>query len=95
MRIFVGNLNWATTRDDLYAMFSQFGPVERIELQKNSSTGQPCGFAFVHMAVAGAQKAIGQLHGIKVRGRNMNVRQALPEVLGARKAPAAPARLRG
>ena len=47
--IFVGNLSYQTTQDDLLAAFSQFGNVERAALVTDRATGQPRGFGFVEM----------------------------------------------
>jgi len=46
-RIYVGNLSFQTTQDDLHAAFSQFGNVERVNMVTDRDTGQPRGFAFV------------------------------------------------
>ena len=48
--IFVGNLSYQTTQDDLHATFSQFGNVDRVNIMTDRDTGQPRGFAFVEMA---------------------------------------------
>jgi RNA recognition motif-containing protein len=78
-RIFVGNLTWATTREDLLAIFSPFGNIENVNLVTDERSGQPRGFAFIQMAQATAIMAIAQLHGFKLNGRAINVREALPE----------------
>ena len=46
--IFVGNLSFKTTQDDLLATFSQYGTVERVNIITDRDTGQPRGFAFEH-----------------------------------------------
>ena len=82
--IFVGNLNYSTTQDDLHATFSQFGNVERVNLVTDRDTGQPRGFAFVEMTNANeAQNAISQLNGADLHGRTMNVNEARPKPTGA------------
>jgi RNA recognition motif-containing protein len=59
--IFVGNLSYQTTQDELYAAFAQFGTVERVNIVTDRDTGQPRGFAFVEMAdKQGADAAIAQ-----------------------------------
>src|SRR5579872_3466098 len=71
--IFVGNLSYQTTQEDLQATFSQFGNVERINIVTDRDTGQPRGFAFVEMTSAGdAQNAISQLNGTQLHGRALN-----------------------
>ena len=47
--IFVGNLNYQTTQEELMQAFSQFGAVERVSIITDRDTGQPRGFAFVEM----------------------------------------------
>ena len=82
--IFVGNLNYSTTQDDLPATFSQFGNVERVNVVTDRDTGQPRGFAFVEMTNANeAQNAISQLNGADLHGRTMNVNEARPKPTGA------------
>ena len=81
--IFVGNLSYDTTQDDLEATFAQFGNVERINIVRDRDTGQPRGFAFVEMISSGdAQNAISQLNGAELRGRALNVNEARPKPEG-------------
>jgi len=81
--IFVGNLNYQTTQDDLYAAFSQYGAVERVNIVTDRETGQPRGFAFVEMTERrDAETAIAQLNGAELNGRAMNVNEARPKPTG-------------
>lgn len=81
--IFVGNLNYETTQDDLYAAFSQYGAVERVNIVTDRDTGQPRGFAFVEMTdKREAQTAMAQLNGAELHGRAMNVNEARPKPTG-------------
>jgi RNA recognition motif-containing protein len=81
--IFVGNLNYQTTQEDLHATFSQFGNVERVNIVTDRDSGQPRGFAFVEMTQADeAQNAIAQLNGAELHGRAMNVNEARPKPTG-------------
>jgi cold-inducible RNA-binding protein len=81
--IFVGNLSYSTTQDDLHAAFSQYGNVERVNIVTDRDTGQPRGFAFVEMTNANeAQNAISQLNGADLNGRAMNVNEARPKPTG-------------
>jgi cold-inducible RNA-binding protein len=81
--IFVGNLSFQTTQDDLLAAFSAYGNVERVNIITDRDTGQARGFAFVEMSEAGAaQTAISQLNGAELNGRTMNVNEARPKPAG-------------
>lgn len=81
--IFVGNLSYQTTQDDLLAAFSQFGNVERVSIMTDRDTGQPRGFAFVEMSDShAAQTAIAQLNGTELGGRALNVNEARPKPTG-------------
>lgn len=81
--IFVGNLSFQTTQDDLQAAFSNFGAVERVNIVTDRDTGQPRGFAFVEMTEASAaEAAIAQLNGSDLNGRTLNVNEARPKPAG-------------
>ena len=81
--IFVGNLSYQTTQDDLRAAFMQFGNVDRVNIMTDRDTGQPRGFAFVEMPdVRQAQDAIAQLNGAELHGRALNVNEARPKPSG-------------
>src|SRR5437764_14899800 len=81
--IFVGNLSFHTTQEDLMATFSQYGNVERVNIVTDRDSGQPRGFAFVEMTEArDAQTAISQLNGAELNGRAMNVNEARPKPTG-------------
>lgn len=78
--IFVGNLNFQTTQEELYAAFAQFGAVERVNIITDRDSGQPRGFAFVEMTNRQeAENAISQLNGAELNGRTMNVNEARPK----------------
>ena len=81
--IFVGNLSYQTTQQDLQAAFAAFGNVEQVNIVTDRDTGQPRGFAFVEMSDAqGAQNAISQLNGSDLHGRTLNVNEARPKPTG-------------
>ncbi len=83
--IFVGNLSFKTTQDELLAAFSQYGNVERVSIVTDRETGQPRGFAFVEMTEKrDAETAISQLNGADLNGRTMNVNEARPKPEGGR-----------
>jgi cold-inducible RNA-binding protein len=81
--IFVGNLNYQTSQDELMQAFSQYGAVERVNIITDRDTGQPRGFAFVEMTDRReAETAIAQLNGAELNGRAMNVNEARPKPAG-------------
>jgi cold-inducible RNA-binding protein len=81
--IFVGNLNYQTTQEELMQAFSQFGAVERVNIITDRDTGQPRGFAFVEMTDRReAENAIASLNGYTLNGRAMNVNEARPKPQG-------------
>jgi RNA recognition motif-containing protein len=78
--IFVGNLSYQTTQDELFAAFSYYGGVERVNVVTDRDTGQPRGFAFVEMTNrTEAEAAIAQLNGAELNGRALNVNEARPK----------------
>lgn len=81
--IFVGNLSFQTTQEELLATFSQFGNVERVNIVTDRDSGQSRGFAFVEMTERrDAETAISQLNGAELHGRTMNVNEARPKPAG-------------
>src|SRR3954463_6046100 len=80
-RLYVGNLNFRTTGDDLREMFSQAGEVENASVVEDRDTGRSRGFGFVEMATAeGAAAAIEQFNGKEFGGRALTVNEARPRV---------------
>ena len=83
MNIFVGNLNFQTTADDLRAAFSPYGTIDNVNVITDRDTGQPRGFAFVEMANRSeAEQAIAALNGTELNGRALNVNEARPKPQG-------------
>jgi RNA recognition motif-containing protein len=81
--IFVGNLSYQATEDELHQAFAQYGSVERVNIVTDRATGQPRGFAFVEMTNrAEAEAAIQALNGAEMHGRAMNVNEAQPKPAG-------------
>lgn len=81
--IFVGNLSFQTTQDDLTSAFAQYGNVERVNIVTDRDTGQARGFAFVEMTEKrDADTAIAQLNGAELNGRALNVNEARPKPQG-------------
>ena len=78
-KLFVGNLSFNTTENDLQDLFAALGPVTEVNLMMDRATGRPRGFAFVTMATQeGADAAIQSLHGKNVDGRDLTVNIARP-----------------
>lgn len=71
--IFVGNLPWATTDEDLAELFSQYGEVRRAKIVTDRETGRSRGFGFVDMEEADATKAIDAWNGQEYGGRPLTV----------------------
>ena len=75
--IYVGNLTFQTTADDLRALFEPYGEVIRAQVTTDRETGRSRGFGFVEMA-SGGDEAIAALNGKEVGGRNLTVNEAKP-----------------
>ncbi len=80
INIYVGNLSFQTTQDDLTSIFSQYGAVERVNLVTDRMTGQPRGFAFVEMTNRKeGETAMATLNGSDLHGRTLSVNEARPK----------------
>ena len=77
-RIYVGNLSYQTTENDLTNLFEQAGQVESVNIITDRDTGRSKGFAFVEMSNEDAEKAIAQFNGTEVNGRALTVNEARP-----------------
>ena len=75
-RLYVGNLPFSATEDEVRTMFSEFGTVETAELVMDRDSGRPRGFGFVQMDAEGAANAIKSLDGKDMNGRALNVNEA-------------------
>jgi RNA recognition motif-containing protein len=79
VKLYVGNLSYSTTEDDLRTLFSQAGTVASVAVIKDRDTGQSKGFAFVEMSTqAEAQKAISQFNAQTFKDRALTVNIARP-----------------
>jgi RNA recognition motif-containing protein len=79
MNIFVGNLTWTTTEDELAQLFEPFGIVESARIATDRDPDGSRGFGFVEMPDATeAQAAIEELHGASIEGRSLTVNEARP-----------------
>ncbi len=76
-KIYVGNLPFTASDDEIRGMFSEFGTVESVQLITDRDTGRPRGFGFVEMA-SGANEAIQALNAKDLGGRSLNVAEARP-----------------
>jgi RNA recognition motif-containing protein len=78
--LFVGNMSFQTTAEDLRALFEPFGQLARVHVATDRETGRARGFGFVEMPNdAEAAKAIAALDGKDVGGRNLKVNEARPK----------------
>ncbi len=79
MNIYVGNLPYSTTEEDLRTAFGAFGETSSVSVITDKYTGQSKGFGFVEMpSDSDAESAIEALHGTSMDGRNITVNQAKP-----------------
>jgi RNA recognition motif-containing protein len=82
-KLYVGNLPYDTTEQDLQALFGGVGTVDSVNVMRDMATGRARGFAFVEMATADdAQKAIAQLNEHSLGGRSLTVNEAKPKPAG-------------
>jgi RNA recognition motif-containing protein len=82
--LYVGNLDYATTEEQLRALFLAYGVVETVSLVRDRDTGNPRGFAFVEMSNdEEADKAITAVNGLQVAGRALYVTEARPKTVGS------------
>ena len=83
MNLYVGNLAYHVTEEDLQTMFSEFGEVVSVNIIKDKYSGQSKGFGFVDMPNnSEADKAIKALNGTEFMGRRIKVNQAKPRSSG-------------
>ena len=75
--LYVGNMSFSTTEDQLREAFSRYGTVTKVQVIMDRETGRPRGFAFVEMGDGGDQ-AIAALNGAQLDGRALTVNEAKP-----------------
>ena len=79
MKIYVGNLSYEVSEEDLRLALEEFGQVESVTIIKDRDSGQSKGFGFVEMASkAEGKSAIEGLNGKELKGRELNVNEARP-----------------
>lgn len=82
-RLYVGNLPYKTTDEDLNELFSRAGTVDNVRVMRDQATGRARGFAFVEMVSdEDAQKAIEEFHQYEMEGRALVVNEARPKESG-------------
>jgi RNA recognition motif-containing protein len=80
MSIYVGNLSYEVTQEDLNSVFAEHGTVKRVQLPTDRETGRPRGFAFVEMGTEAEETAaIDALDGAEWMGRDLKVNKAKPK----------------
>lgn len=75
-KIYVGNLPFTATDEQLRELFGAHGSVESVNVITDRETGRPRGFGFVEMAAADADTAISAINGTSFGGRSLNVNEA-------------------
>lgn len=80
--LYVGNLSWTLTEEELAAAFSKHGEVRSVRIISDRETGRSRGFAFVEMDEADADKAVAAMNGAQVSGRPLIVNEAQPRPAG-------------
>lgn len=78
--MFVGNLPFTATEDELSSLFQSVGTVQNVSIVNDRETGRSRGFGFVEMADDDADKAIAALNGKEFKGRSLTVSEAKPFV---------------
>lgn len=80
VKIYVGNISFSVSEDDIRGLFSTYGEIESVKLITDPQTGRPRGFGFVEMASADdARKAIEELNNKSFKERNLAVSEAKPQ----------------
>jgi cold-inducible RNA-binding protein len=88
MNIYVGNLSYEVTEEDLKQEFGTFGQVELVKIIQDNYTGRSKGFGFVEMPNnSEAQAAIDGLKGKELKGRALNINEARPKTEGQGRRP--------
>lgn len=92
MTIYVGNLSFQATEEDLWEVFAEYGEISRISLPTDRETGRKRGFAFIEMKEDSVEESvIAELDGAEWMGRELRVNKAKPRDNNRRSAPRASA----
>ena len=76
--IYVGNLPWSATEEQVQSLFADYGPVVSVKLVSDRETGRARGFGFVEIASEAVQAAVEALDNFSFNGRNLKVNEARP-----------------
>jgi RNA recognition motif-containing protein len=74
--LYVGNLPFSATEDEVRSLFEQHGKVESVKIINDRDTGRPRGFCFVDMPGSDAENAIQHMNGYEMNGRQLRVNEA-------------------
>jgi RNA recognition motif-containing protein len=86
MNIFVGNISFQSEENDLQSLFEKYGSVNSVKIVSDNFTGRSKGFGFVIMDNdTEAQKAIDELNGYSLQGKNLTVNEARPRTEGQKR----------
>ena len=77
MKLYVGNLPWSASEEDVRELFSNIGETHSVNLITERDTGRSRGFAFVEMSKENAERAISELNGQDFGGRPLRINEAL------------------
>ena len=78
-KLFVGNIDWNSSEDDLQSMFSPYGEIEEVVIIKDKYTNRSKGFGFITFSdESDADKAVAELNGYKLNNREIVVNEARP-----------------
>ncbi|OGJ52307.1 RNA-binding protein [Candidatus Peregrinibacteria bacterium RIFOXYB2_FULL_32_7] len=79
-KLFVGNIDWGTTQEELTALFSEYGAIEDCAILKDRETGRSRGFGFVTFTNdADGDNAVSKINGYELKGRALVVNEARPQ----------------
>ncbi|MCD6181889.1 MAG: RNA-binding protein [Candidatus Cloacimonetes bacterium] len=73
-KLYIGNISWQASEEDLQELFSQYGQVESVRIITDRETGKSRGFGFVEME--DAERAMAELNGVDLKGRSLRVSEA-------------------
>jgi len=83
-RLYIGNLSFNTTEDEIKTLFGAVGPVDSVDFVRDRETGRMKGFGFAEMSDEDAAKVIAQFNGKEVGGRALTVNEARPKTTSPR-----------
>ena len=78
MKLYIGNISYETTKEDLEEFFEPYGGVEDVYIPLDRETGAPRGFAFASVERKNAENVMDNLNGVELRNRVIEVKESLP-----------------